>query len=115
MKKWLFLALLLSGCSTLDTSVNEIRFKEGSYNLSKEAQAVIVNQMDYIDDETPLIIEGYGDYDGDTKLARLRAEEVREYLVMKGVDRDNITIYDFASLLDETITKQAIIYIEDVD
>jgi len=108
MKKLLSIMLVLfmvSGCSTLTRGPiceynDTVYFDFDSSDLREDAQVTLTEQLDVLTvDEAPIVIEGHADERGtqayNYKLGERRANEVREYLVMKGIDRERISTVSY--------------------
>ena len=137
MKKILSIMLVLfmvSGCSTLTRGPiceynDTVYFDFDSSELRQDAQVTLTDQLESLNiDEAPIVIQGHADERGtqeyNYKLGERRANEVREYLVMKGIERDRITTVSFGE--DEPVdeghdetawakNRRAVVILEDVD
>lgn len=123
---------MMTGCSALrpvcETN-DTVYFDFDSSELRQDAQVTLTDQLESLNiDEAPIVIQGHADERGtqeyNYKLGERRANEVREYLVMKGIERDRITTVSFGE--DEPVdeghdetawakNRRAVVILEDVD
>ena len=80
-----------------DTPLATIGFPEGGATLSREAKATLDRMAEQAAVKTGrLTLRGHSDSDGDDTanrtMSRKRADAVRDYLALKGIARDRMTV-----------------------
>ena len=123
---------MVSGCSALRPVCeynDTVYFDFDSSELRQDAQVTLTEQLEVLNsDNAPIVVQGHADERGtqayNYKLGERRANEVREYLVMKGIERERISTVSYGEdePVDEGHTEEAwaknrraVVTLEDVD
>ena len=132
----LIVMLAVSGCSLINpncgvnaTPSDTVYFDYDSSVLRQDAQVTLSQQLESLtEDDSPIVIEGHADERGTREynigLGARRANEVRNYLLSKGIDYERMTTISYGKDKpaveghDESAwskNRRAVVVIEDVD
>ena len=132
----LFVIFMVSGCSLINPNCgidsvpsDTVYFDYDSSVLKHDAQVTLTQQLEILtEDDSPIIIEGHADERGTREynigLGARRANEVRNYLLSKGIEYERMTTISYGKDKaaveghDESAwskNRRAVIYLEDVE
>jgi peptidoglycan-associated lipoprotein len=132
----LIVMLAVSGCSLINpncgvnaTPSDTVYFDYDSSVLRQDAQVTLSQQLESLtEDDSPIVIEGHADERGTREynigLGARRANEVRNYLLAKGIEYERMTTVSYGKDKpaveghDESAwskNRRAVVVIEDVD
>ena len=132
----LFVIFMVSGCSLINPNCgidsvpsDTVYFDYDSSVLKHAAQVTLTQQLEILtEDDSPIIIEGHADERGTREynigLGARRANEVRNYLLSKGIEYERMTTISYGKDKpaveghDESAwskNRRAVIYLEDVE
>lgn len=132
----LFVIFMVSGCSLINpncgvnaTPSDTVYFDYDSSILKHDAQVTLSQQLEMLtEDDSPIVIEGHADERGTREynigLGARRANEVRNYLLSKGIDYERMTTVSYGKDKpaveghDESAwskNRRAVVVVEDVE
>lgn len=132
----LFVIFMVSGCSLINPDCgidsvpsDTVYFDYDSSVLKHDAQVTLTQQLEILtEDDSPIVIEGHADERGTREynigLGARRANEVRNYLLSKGIEHERMTTISYGKDKpaveghDESAwskNRRAVIYLEDVE
>lgn len=132
----LIVMLAVSGCSLINpncgvnaTPSDTVYFDYDSSVLRQDAQVTLSQQLESLtEDDSPIVIEGHADERGTREynigLGARRANEVRNYLLAKGIEYERMTTVSYGKDKpaveghDESAwskNRRAVVVIEDVE
>lgn len=132
----LIVMLAVSGCSLINpncgvnaTPSDTVYFDYDSSVLRQDAQVTLSQQLESLtEDDSPIVIEGHADERGTREynigLGARRANEVRNYLLSKGIDYERMTTVSYGKDKpaveghDESAwskNRRAVVVVEDVE
>lgn len=132
----LIVMLAVSGCSLINpncgvnaTPSDTVYFDYDSSILKHDAQVTLSQQLEMLtEDDSPIVIEGHADERGTREynigLGARRANEVRNYLLSKGIESERMTTISYGKDKpaveghDESAwskNRRAVVVVEDVE